>query len=148
MLLMMKSSPEVSARPYRSPRLIALVFVGGTVGTAARAALEEAYGGGGWPWATLGINVSGAFVLGWLLEILARREARVGASPAPRLLLGTGVLGGYTTYSTFAVETLQLSLLPALLYAVLTIILGLAAAAVGFRLARGRPNEPVPEGGS
>ena len=45
-------------------------------------------------------------------------------------------------------ETLQLSLLPALLYAVLTIILGLAAAAVGFRLARGRPNEPVPEGGS
>lgn len=138
----------MAGRPYRDPRLIALVFVGGTVGTCARAFLEQTYAHGTWPWVTLVINISGAFILGWLLETLARREARVGAGPGARLLLGTGVLGGYTTYSTFAVETLHLAFVPAVLYVVLTIALGLAAAAAGFRIARDRPSEPVPEGGS
>ena len=145
-------------RPHRDPHLIGLVFLGGTIGTAARAALEPFQSAGAWPWVTLGINVSGSFLLGLLLELLARRDARVGPGRAARLLLGTGVLGGYTTYATFAVETVHLPLVGALLYAGLTVCLGLAAASAGFRLGRvrvgrgrqgpGRENDPIPAGGA
>lgn len=133
-----------------SPRLLGLVFLGGSVGTGLRALLDRAVATppGQWPWATFLINLTGAFLLGLLLETLARREARDGSGGAARVLLGTGLLGGYTTYSTFAVETLHLGLTTAFLYASLTVIGGLAAAALGFRIARGRPTEPVPEAGS
>lgn len=133
----------------RQPRLLALVFLGGAAGTAVRAAIEGAAPTppGSWPWATFGINLIGAFLLGLLLETLARREALVGAGRGARLLLGTGLLGGFTTYSLFALEALRLTLPLAILYAVLTASLGVAAAAVGFRLARTRGSEPVPEPG-
>ena len=131
-------------------RLIVLVFLGGTVGTFARAAIEQAFAPPlrDWPWPTLLINVGGAFLLGVLMEILARRTARDGSGAHARLLLGTGVLGGFTTYSTFAVETVHLPMTLGILYAVLTVVGGLAAAALGFRLARGRESEPVPDAGS
>ncbi|HHU09843.1 MAG TPA: CrcB family protein [Intrasporangiaceae bacterium] len=135
--------------PHRQPRLLALVFVGGALGTAARAAIEAAAPAapGTWPWATFGINLAGAFLLGLLLETLDRRAARLGPGPAPRLFLGTGILGGFTTYSAFAVETVHLPLPLAILYAVLTATMGLAAAGLGFRWARSRGNVPVPEPG-
>lgn len=136
-------------RHHVRPRLLTLVFLGGALGTAARAAIEAAVPAapGTWPWATFLINLAGAFLLGFILETLDRREARLGTGPAPRLLLGTGLLGGFTTYSAFAVETLRLPPAPAILYAVLTATMGLAAAGVGFRLARSRGNAPVPEPG-
>ncbi|NLJ52579.1 MAG: CrcB family protein [Intrasporangiaceae bacterium] len=137
--------------PHRaSPLPIGAVFVGGMAGTALRALIDRAApaAAGEWPWATFAVNITGAFLLGMLLETLARREARDGSGGPARLLLGTGLLGGYTTYSTFAVEILHLGLLTALLYATLTVVGGLAAAGLGFRIARGRPSEPVPEAGS
>jgi CrcB protein len=119
----------------------AVVFAGGVVGTAVRAALETAFPAqpGGWPWATFAINVTGAFLLGLLLETLARRGPDAGARQLLRLGLGTGVMGGYTTYSTFAVETVRLlgagAVLSGLGYALGTVLLGLAAALAGGRMA-------------
>jgi CrcB protein len=111
------------------------------VGTVVRAALETAFPAqpGGWPWATFAINVTGAFLLGLLLETLARRGPDAGARQLLRLGLGTGVMGGYTTYSTFAVETVRLlgagAVLSGLGYALGTVLLGLAAALAGGRMA-------------
>lgn len=133
-----------------SPRHLVLVFFGGSAGTGLRALLDRAAPSphGQWPWTTFVINLSGALLLGLLLESLARREARDGSGGGARILLGTGVLGGYTTYSTVAVETLHLGLATAFSYASLTVLGGAAAAALGFRLARRRPSAPVPEAGS
>lgn len=135
---------------HRDPRLITLVFVGGASGTGTRAGIELAFASesGSWPWSTFAINITGAFLLGLLLEALSRREALLGEARGARALLGAGVLGGFTTYSAFALEAVQLPFGLGVLYAVLTSALGVAAAAAGFRLARSRATEPVPEPGS
>ena len=121
---------------HRRPGLVALVAVGGAVGTAVRAALAAVpAAGGGWPWATATVNVTGAFLLGLLLEGLARTGPDDGRRRHARLLLGTGVLGGYTTYSTLALDTVQRAgtgdVGGAALYAGGSLVLGLAAAAAG-----------------
>ena len=82
-----------------------LVALGGAAGSLARWWVSLVLpAGSGWSWATFAVNASGAFLLGLLLEALTRpgRERR-GAHTA-RMLLGTGLLGGFTTYSTFALE--------------------------------------------
>ncbi len=118
-----------------------LILIGGALGTGIRAALEAAYPAqpGGWPWATFLINVTGAFTLGVLLETLIRRGPDSGVRQYLRLGLGTGVLGGYTTYSTFAVEAVRLlgagAVLIGIGYAIASVILGLAAALAGTLLA-------------
>lgn len=127
------------------PGALAMVFAGGSVGTAVRAAIEATFGApaGTWPWATFGINLSGAFLLGALLEVLARSGPDTGRRRLLRLGLGTGVLGGYTTYSTFSVETLGLlqsgAWLPGIGYALSSVALGFLAAFAGIRLARALP---------
>ncbi|MFT3861599.1 fluoride efflux transporter FluC [Micropruina sp.] len=128
--------------PGRLPgRRTAVVLIGGTIGTAARASLEAAYPAqpGSWPWATFLINLSGAFVLGVLLETLSRRGPDTGLRHYLRLGLGTGVLGGYTTYSTFTVESVRLvgngALLAGLGYALGSVLLGLIATLAGMLLA-------------
>lgn len=60
---------------------------------------------GGWPWATLLVNLTGCALIGVLLAVLLARHPD---SAWLRPFLATGVLGGYTTFSTFAVETVQL----------------------------------------
>ena len=89
------------------PSAAALVFVGGVLGTAARYGLAQLAPtpARGWPTGTFVANLVGAFVLGVLLEALARRGADVGVRRRARLFLGTGFCGGLTTYSTFAVES-------------------------------------------
>jgi fluoride exporter len=94
------------------------------------------------PVATLGVNVVGAFALGVLLDALSRRGADAGLRRDVRLLVGTGFLGGFTTYSSLAVETDALlrggqSGL-ALAYAVGTVVLGAGAAAAGIFVASRR----------
>jgi CrcB protein len=85
---------------------IALVGLGGALGTAARYGLAQWLpAGGGLPRGTLIANLIGALILGVLLEALARRGPDVGALRRARLLIGTGLCGGLTTYSTVAVET-------------------------------------------
>ncbi|GAB48780.1 fluoride efflux transporter FluC [Mobilicoccus pelagius] len=126
--------------PHRDPRLLAAVFVGGAIGTLLRAAVGTALpaAAGTWPWATFLVNLTGAFLLGLLLESLARSGPDVGGRRTLRLFAGTGLLGGYTTYSTFAVEITHLAAAPALAYATLTVSGGLLAAIAGVLLARHR----------
>ena len=120
-----------------------VVLVGGAFGTAVRAALESAWPAqpGGWPWATFAINVSGSFLLGLLRETLSRRGPDAGLRRYLRLGLGTGVMGGYTTYSTFAVETVRLlglgggAVFIGLGYALGSVVLGLAGAFAGMWVA-------------
>lgn len=148
------TSPQRARAPHRHPGLLALIFLGGSLGTAARAALENAAPAAptGIPWATLLINVAGSLLLGALLEVLARTGHDTGWRRSTRLTVGTGVLGGFTTYSTFAVETVQ-RLSPetyavAVAYALGSVLLGGCAAAAGYWCARrlttsrSRPAEP------
>lgn len=118
---------------------LALVFVGGTFGTAAREALSLGFPSiGGIPYAIFGINVAGAFLLGVLLEALARRGADHGRRRHLRLLLGTGVMGGFTTYSALAVDTAALLGTGAagsgIAYAIGTVLVGAAATWAGIAL--------------
>lgn len=91
----------------------------------------------GLPWSTLGINVLGSFALGMLA---GASFARPDASPALRAFLGVGLLGGFTTFSTFSVETITLaqtsSVARAAVYVALSVALAIGAAAVGFSLTR------------
>jgi fluoride exporter len=99
------------------------------------------YAATAFPVATFVINVVGAGLLGLLVERLARRPS------SPRnhrlgLLLGTGFLGGSTTYSALAVDTVQLLRLgqtgPALAYALGTLLVGALATGLGIAVGRGR----------
>lgn len=118
--------------------MLALVALGGAVGTWGRAGLALALHRepGGWPWATLIVNLVGAFVLAMLLELLGR--LRRGFVPL-RLALGTGLLGGFTTYSSFALETVDLlrtgQQFLTLAYVAVSLIGGLAMSLLGLWVA-------------
>lgn len=88
-------------------RDLAAVFVGGAVGTLARAGLATltAPVPGHWPWATFTVNIVGAFILGF---VTTRLLERLPLSAYRRPMLGTGLCGGLTTFSTMQVETLQM----------------------------------------
>ena len=122
--------PQVPA-PARAHAL-ALVFAGGTVGSGLRAAVGNAFAQPDslLPWATLFVNVSGAALLGLLTQLVALRW-RGPRGQRLRLALGTGLLGGYTTYSTFVVESVRLGerdLVAALIYDAASLTLGFLAA--------------------
>jgi CrcB protein len=84
-----------------------LAALGGALGALARWGMAAALPSspGGWPWATLLVNLTGCLLIGVLLAVLL---ARFPSSPWLRPFLATGVLGGYTTWSTFAVDTVAL----------------------------------------
>lgn len=120
-----------------------MVLIGGAgaLGAAARFGVAEwiaRHWRGHFPLATLLINVSGAFALGLLLS--ASRSGGHSAA-GPRLVLGTGFLGGYTTFSALCFETFASARggrrYAAWLYAVGTLVLGALAAAAGIALGRG-----------
>ncbi|WP_375400746.1 fluoride efflux transporter FluC [uncultured Amnibacterium sp.] len=128
---------DAAGRPtHLRPGLLALVFAGGVIGTAARAAVALVVPQpAGVPLPTLTVNIVGSFLLGVLLEVLARRGPDVGVLRAARLTVGTGFLGGFTTYSSLTAETGALSLAGsggiAAAYAVGSLLLGLLAAWAG-----------------
>jgi CrcB protein len=116
-----------------------LAALGGALGALTRWAIAETLPAspGGWPWATLSVNLTGCLLLGVLLAVLAAR------APEPswaRPFLGVGVLGGFTTYSTFAVESVQLvddgAAGLAAAYVLLSVVGGVAAVALGAVAAR------------
>jgi CrcB protein len=85
-------------RPY------AWAAAGGALGALGRWAVGAALPHAPWSWATLTVNLTGCFLIGVLLTALAVHRP---AAAWPRPFLGAGVLGGYTTYSTFAVEVVR-----------------------------------------
>jgi fluoride exporter len=88
-------------RPYLAAAL------GGALGALARWGVAEALPSSpaGWPWATLLVNLTGCALIGLLLVVL---QARFPRHPWLRPFLATGVLGGYTTFSTFTVDAVRL----------------------------------------
>jgi fluoride exporter len=140
-----EGSRPLRGRPPRAWRAPALVAVGGAVGALARVGLAEAFPvtPDGLPWTTLVENVGGALLLGLLLTLLLER---VPASDELRLLVCTGALGAFTTYSTFATELAERLLgghvAVALVYALGSLMAGLAAAVTGIWLARNGPWAP------
>lgn len=148
------SSPQTAGErpPYRQWRLIGLVFLGGSLGTLLRYAVAEVTPKpAGVPVAIVAINVVGAFALGFVLEALSRRGPDEGRRRAVRLLVGTGVLGGFTTYSALAVDTDTLLAAGrggmALAYAGSTLVLGLVAAAAGVALGARTATDAAQAGG-
>ncbi len=116
------------------------VGVGGGVGAAARygvARFAAGAAGHAFPYATFVVNLSGSFAIGVVLTLLAARVA----DPVWRLLLVTGFLGGYTTFSAFAFETVELlqdgRFGRAALYVLGSNLLGLLACWGGMAAARG-----------
>lgn len=113
------------------------VLVGGMLGGGLRIGVSVLLNGdAGVPWGTLTANVSGALVLGYLLTRFLQAAGRTTLSIP---LLCTGVLGSYTTFSTFSLETWQLwqdgRVQLAIAYALASVVVGLLAAAVGIRIA-------------
>ncbi|MGK5114920.1 fluoride efflux transporter CrcB [Geodermatophilus sp. CPCC 205761] len=116
-----------------------LAAVGGVLGALARWGVATALPSspGGWPWATLLVNLTGCLLLGALLAVVTAR------SPEPawvRPLLAVGVLGGYTTYSAFAVEVVELADAGAAVraagYVLASVVGGVLAVVAGARAVR------------
>jgi len=131
----------VTRPPHLDLRLVGLVAAGGAVGTTARWALTESLGtsAGGWPTATFVANLLGSFLLGALLEGLLRRGPESRRGRLVRLAVGTGVLGGFTTFSSLALEMERLladgHVGTGLAYGATTVVLGFVACLAGVALA-------------
>ncbi|MGH3208551.1 MAG: fluoride efflux transporter CrcB [Trebonia sp.] len=116
--------------PRADGRTITAIFVGGALGTLARAALAEAFphAATAWPWPTFAVNIVAAFLLGYFVT---RLQERLPLSSYRRPLLGTGVCGGLSTFSTMQVEILKMlsahAYLLAVGYAAASIVAGYAA---------------------
>jgi fluoride exporter len=123
------SYPRSESRPWRWDVLLAIA-IGGILGAEARYGLDSAlpHAGDAFPWSTVVVNVSGCLLIGALMVLLLELTY---PHRLARPFLGVGLLGGYTTYSTFAVDVQRLVLdhrpLVALSYLGVT-VLGCAAA--------------------
>jgi CrcB protein len=119
---------------------IAAVFVGGALGALSRYGLDrliEQRGESSFPWSTFAINVSGCVLVGFLIAAIVDRHS---APDWLRAGLVVGFCGGYTTFSTFAQETLDLvearEVVSAALSVSANVVLGVLAVVAGARLAR------------
>jgi CrcB protein len=128
-----------AAAPSSHRWVVPVIALGGMVGAGSRYGIESAWPpeSGSVPWATLSINVTGCLLIG-LLMVYVIDVAR--AHPLLRPFLGVGVLGGFTTFSTYAVETNTLLIDgqkgTGLFYLFATPVLALVAVAIGMLLAR------------
>jgi len=118
-----------------------LVMIGGAIGAALRyhlGALSLRLLGPGWPWGTLTANVAGGFAMGALAGWLALRAS--GGGESLRLFLAVGVLGGFTTFSAFSLETLLMiergEVASALAYVLLSVLGAVTALWLGLLLMR------------
>ena len=120
-------------------RELAAIFAGGAIGALLRAKLASAYGAdpGDWPWVTFGVNVAGAAALGYFATRLGER---LPVSTYRRPLLGTGLCGALTTFSTMQLELFEMldahryGLAGA--YAIVSVLSGLAVVYVTTALVR------------
>lgn len=115
---MTTGSPEAAQPPTLSPararllpkldaRELAAIFAGGAAGTLLRAVLAQEFphSATSWPWPTFGVNLAAAFLLGYAVTRLAER---LPLSAYRRPLLGTGICGGLSTFSTLQVELVRM----------------------------------------
>ena len=115
-------------------QVLAVIAVGGSLGACARyeAALLWPTGKAGFPWTTLGVNAVGCLVIGVFLVLITEAFT---AHPLLRPFFGTGVLGGFTTFSTYCVDIERLVRADragiALAYLAATVVIALAAAKTG-----------------
>ncbi|MEV0943346.1 CrcB family protein [Micromonospora wenchangensis] len=125
---------ELAAHPAA---VLGVVAAGGALGALARAGVQAAlpHTPTGFPWSTFTVNVTGCLLIGALMAVLGRRRA----GPLVRPLLGVGVLGGFTTFSAYALDVHRAlaagSAGTALAYLAATLVGGLAAVAAGDALA-------------
>ncbi|MGI5271449.1 FluC/FEX family fluoride channel [Nonomuraea sp. CA-218870] len=121
-------------------RVLAAIAAGGAAGALARLAAESLLPAqrGAFPWATFGVNVAGCALIGVLMVVVTEVAAR-----APRLarpFLGVGVLGGFTTFSTYAVQVRDLlaagATAVAAAYLAGTLAAAVAATWAGMRITR------------
>ncbi len=117
-----------------------LVALGGAIGASLRHFTNVGamrFFGPNFPWGTFGINVIGSFAMGVFIELLARR---FGGSNELRLFFATGILGGFTTFSAFSLDFVELvergALGSALLYALASVVISILALFVGLWLVR------------
>jgi CrcB protein len=136
------SAPGPSPAAPRPTALLGLVILGGALGVAGRAALVLPVPPDAVVLATLAVNVVGSGLLGVVIGWLG------SGSPALRAFLGTGILGGFTTYSAFTVQLARLldgQAPMALAAAVASLLLGVVAALAGLHIGRRFAREPLAE---
>jgi CrcB protein len=119
---------------------ILYLVAGGAIGTAARyfvSGIAQKYMGSGFPWGTLMVNITGAFVIGLIWGLFETVEIRSEF----RIFVFIGILGGFTTFSSYALETMNLYKQGEIKMAVFNIlannILAIILVFVGFMAARG-----------
>ena len=131
--------PRARLLPSLDIREVAAIFAGGAIGTLFRAWLAVAFPHSptNWPWPTFVVNIVAAFLLGYFVT---RLQERLPLSSYRRPLLGTGLCGGLSTFSTMQVELLKMldarAYLLATLYAVASIVFGFAAIYVATAVSR------------
>lgn len=119
---------------------IVLVAVGGAFGSVCRyltGILMTRLMGPAFPWGTITVNIVGSFAIGLLTELVARR---FDASLEMRLLLVVGILGGFTTFSSFSLDTVALiekgAVSSAVIYVFASVVVSLMATFAGFAVGR------------
>ncbi len=122
-------------------KAVCAVAIGAALGGVARYVIGQVFAqrfGPGFPYGTLFINVTGSFLIGVVAELATSRA--FGVTPLVRIFAATGILGGYTTFSAFSLDSLVLvtdgAAFLAALYAAGSVVLGLVAAYAGLILAR------------
>ncbi len=147
----MANLPPQSVVEHIAPSAV-LVAVGAAAGTFLRASIGQAFPApeGTWPWATFWINIAGSLILGAFLGSIALRDAS-GWTRIVRLCVGSGAIGGFTSYSTFILEIDQLvgvgEVPIAATYALASVVMGIAASAAGLAAAASIVGGRVVEGG-
>ncbi|WP_428678658.1 fluoride efflux transporter CrcB [Sphingopyxis sp.] len=118
------------------------VMVGGAIGAGARHLIGQimlARLGPGFPWWTLSINILGSLLMGLLIGWLARS----GGSDTARLFFGVGILGGFTTFSSFSMEFWSLfergQVAQAAAYVLASVVIGIAVCGAGLLIMRQVP---------
>jgi CrcB protein len=119
---------------------VLLVAIGGAVGSVARYFVNLwafRLWGAHFPWGTLAVNVVGGLAIGFLSEVIARK---FNASTEMRLLVVTGVLGGFTTFSSFSLDAVGLfergEMALSAVYIVASVVISILAVCVGLALGR------------